>query len=185
MIAALIKELHDFVAADQPFSARSGTRLTRLVELRDDPEVPVSEKFRKVLEALLVETEYGNTIEVYQETINTGGGEMLVDIFRLGRVGLFYQSPRPYILRLLQCRRQGLATPAGRLPAADRGGHGDRCQTAAGGTAHPAPREDVAVMKIFFQILIVPVALFFPGRPERRWCRGYAGAAGGPGTPRR
>jgi hypothetical protein len=93
MIAALIKELQDFVAADQPFlSEERRTRLTRLVELRDDPEVPVSEKFRKVLEAMLVETEYGNTIEVYQETIKTCGGEMLVDIFRLGRVGLFYQS---------------------------------------------------------------------------------------------
>ena len=93
MIAALIGELEDFVAADLPFlSAERSTRLTRLVELRDDPEVVVSEKFRKVLEAMLVETEYGNTIEVYQETINTGGDEMLVDIFRLGRVGLFYQS---------------------------------------------------------------------------------------------
>jgi len=93
MIAALIGELQDFVAADQPFLGEERrTRLTRLVELRDDPEVPVSEKFRKVLEAMLVETEYGNTIEVYQETIATTGGEMLVDIFRLGRVGLFYQS---------------------------------------------------------------------------------------------
>ena len=93
MIAALIGELEDFVAADLPFlSAERSTRLTRLIELRDDPEVVGSEKFRKVLEAMLVETEYGNTIEVYQETINTGGGEMLVDIFRLGRVGLFYQS---------------------------------------------------------------------------------------------
>lgn len=93
MIAALIGELQDFVAADQPFLGEErSTRLTRLIELRDDPEVPVSEKFRKVLEAMLVETEYGNTIEVYQETINTGGDEMLVDIFRLGRVGLFYQS---------------------------------------------------------------------------------------------
>lgn len=93
MIAALIEELRNFVAADQPFLGEERrTRLARLVDLRDDPEVPVSEKFRKVLEAMLVETEYGNTIEVYQETIATNGGEMLVDIFRLGRVGLFYQS---------------------------------------------------------------------------------------------
>jgi len=93
MIAALIKELEDFVAADQPFLGEERhTRLTRLIELRDDPGVPVSEKFRKVLEAMLVEAEYGNTIEVYQETIATGDGEMLVDIFRLGRVCLLYQS---------------------------------------------------------------------------------------------
>ncbi len=93
MIAALIKELTEFVAADLPFLGEERrNRLARLVELRDDPEVAVSEKFRKVLEALLVETEYGNTIEVYQETITTSGRPMLVDIFRLGRVGLFFQS---------------------------------------------------------------------------------------------
>ncbi|MBU1567791.1 MAG: DUF3450 domain-containing protein, partial [Proteobacteria bacterium] len=44
------------------------------------------------LEALLVEAEYGNTIEVYQETIGLDGREVLVDIFRLGRVGLFFQT---------------------------------------------------------------------------------------------
>ncbi len=93
MIAALIKELTEFVAADLPFLGEERrNRLVRLVELRDDPEVAVSEKFRKVLEALLVEAEYGNTIEVYQETIATGGRDMLVNIFRLGRVGLFFQS---------------------------------------------------------------------------------------------
>ncbi len=93
MIVALILELQEFVAADLPFLGEERrNRLARLVELRDDPEVAVSEKFRKVLEALLVEAEYGNTIEVYQETITTGGHPLLVDIFRLGRVGLFFQS---------------------------------------------------------------------------------------------
>ncbi len=93
MITSLIHELEEFVAADLPFLGEERrNRLARLVELRDDPEVAVSEKFRKVLEALLVEAEYGNTIEVYQETISTGGHDMLVDIFRLGRVGLFFQS---------------------------------------------------------------------------------------------
>ncbi|MFH0783021.1 MAG: DUF3450 domain-containing protein [Pseudomonadota bacterium] len=93
MIAALIDELEAFVTTDLPFlGTERGNRLKRLVELRDDPEVSVSEKFRKVLEAMLVEAEYGNTIEVYQETIAKGDNDMLVDIFRLGRVGLFYQS---------------------------------------------------------------------------------------------
>lgn len=93
MIAALIDELEEFVAADLPFlGAERRNRLKHLVELRDDPEVSVSEKFRKVLEAMLVEAEYGNTIEAYQETIITDHGDMLVDIFRLGRVGLFFQS---------------------------------------------------------------------------------------------
>lgn len=93
LIEDVIKELEQFVASDLPFltEERHG-RVQRLVELRDDPEVTVSEKFRKVMEALLVEAEYGNTIEVYQETIATGGRDMFMNIFRLGRVGLFFQS---------------------------------------------------------------------------------------------
>ena len=93
MIAALIDELEDFIAADLPFlGTERHNRLNRLVELHDTPEVSVSEKFRKVLEAMLVEAGYGNTIEVYQETIAVEGNDKLVDIFRLGRVGLFFQS---------------------------------------------------------------------------------------------
>jgi len=88
-----IKELEQFVASDLPFlTEERHERMQRLEQLRDDPEVPVSEKFRKVMEALLVEAEYGNTIEVYQETITTGDLKMLVDIFRLGRIGLFFQT---------------------------------------------------------------------------------------------
>jgi hypothetical protein len=93
LIAGLIKEIEQFTATDLPFlSEERDARFQRLIELRDDPEVAVSEKFRKVMEALLVEMEYGNTIEVYQETIVTKDREMLVDIFRLGRIALFFQT---------------------------------------------------------------------------------------------
>ena len=39
-----------------------------------------------------MEAEYGNTIEVYQGRIILGGKEILVDIFRLGRISLFFQT---------------------------------------------------------------------------------------------
>ncbi len=67
-------------------------RLDRLKEILNDPDVTISEKYRKVMEAMLVEAEYGNTIEVYQQTINAGGHTILANIFRLGRISLFYQS---------------------------------------------------------------------------------------------
>jgi hypothetical protein len=57
-----------------------------------DPGVTVSEKFRKTMEALMVEAEYGRTIEVYQETITMDSQPLLATIFRLGRIGLFYQT---------------------------------------------------------------------------------------------
>ncbi|MFN2354521.1 MAG: DUF3450 domain-containing protein [Desulfopila sp.] len=93
LIASVVKEIEQFTATDLPFlSEERDARLQRLIEIRDDPEVAVSEKYRKVMEALLVEMEYGNTIEVYQETITTDNREMLVDIFRLGRIALFFQT---------------------------------------------------------------------------------------------
>lgn len=93
VIADLIADLGNFVAGDVPFlTGERRKRLQRLQELGDDPEVSVSEKFRKVMEALLIEAEYGNTIEVYQETITTEGRDILVDVFRLGRLGLFFQT---------------------------------------------------------------------------------------------
>ncbi len=93
LIHSLTVELQEFVAGDLPFLAEErATRLRRLAELRDDPEVSTSEKFRKVLEAMLVEVEYGNTIEVTRETIALEGRDTLVDIFRLGRVALFFQT---------------------------------------------------------------------------------------------
>jgi hypothetical protein len=58
----------------------------------EDPEVSVSEKFRKAMEALLVEAEYGSTIEVYQQTIAVDDAPSLVNVFRLGRISLFYQT---------------------------------------------------------------------------------------------
>ncbi|MCP4686980.1 MAG: DUF3450 domain-containing protein, partial [Desulfobacterales bacterium] len=50
------------------------------------------ERFRKVMEALFVEAEYGNTVEVYQEKIVLEGKTVLADIFRLGRISLFFQT---------------------------------------------------------------------------------------------
>ena len=40
----------------------------------------------------MVEAEYGRTIEVYQDTIKVAGQPLLATIFRLGRIGLFYQT---------------------------------------------------------------------------------------------
>ena len=93
LIARMIQQLQTFVAADLPFlNEERKNRLQHLVELRDNPDIAVSEKFRKVLEALLVESEYGNSIEMYQQTISIDGHKRLANIFRLGRVSLFFQT---------------------------------------------------------------------------------------------
>ncbi|MFP4034323.1 MAG: DUF3450 domain-containing protein [Desulfovermiculus sp.] len=67
-------------------------RMQDLQEMNADPEVSTSEKYRKIMEALLIEAEYGFTTEVYQEEIPVQGETILVNVFRLGRLNLFYLS---------------------------------------------------------------------------------------------
>ncbi len=92
-LGELIKGLRQQFNDDMPFLAdERGQRLDKLDRLTADPNVEVSEKFRKIMEALMVEAEYGRTIEVYQETIGVENREILANIFRLGRITLFYQT---------------------------------------------------------------------------------------------
>jgi hypothetical protein len=88
------ERLADLVASGLPFLAEErNTRLKNLDQIINDANVAVSEKFRKVMEALSIEAEYGNTIEIYQKKISVGNNNnILADIFRLGRLSLFFQS---------------------------------------------------------------------------------------------
>ncbi|NWH03612.1 DUF3450 domain-containing protein [Desulfobacter latus] len=92
-LCELLDKIKTLNARDLPFlQEERQKRIQALEELNTNPQVPVSEKFRKMMEALLVETEYGTSIEVYQQTIPLSGEETLVNIFRLGRLRLFYQT---------------------------------------------------------------------------------------------
>ncbi|MCK5349655.1 MAG: DUF3450 family protein, partial [Desulfobacula sp.] len=56
------------VENDAPFLQKErNIRLKKLKDVMEDIDVSIAEKCRKVMEALAVEAEYGNTIEVYQE----------------------------------------------------------------------------------------------------------------------
>jgi predicted phage tail protein len=90
---SVLDKLDAAIEQDLPFLAkeRSG-RITALREMMVDPDESTAEKFRRVFEALQIETEYGTTVEVTQETINLENQDIMADIFRLGRVSLFCQS---------------------------------------------------------------------------------------------
>lgn len=88
-----LDRLADLIAADAPFLPEERRRrLEGLRAMMGDPDTAISEKLRKTMEAWFVEAEYGDTIEVYQQTVGLNGNEVLVDIFRLGRLDLFYQT---------------------------------------------------------------------------------------------
>lgn len=106
-ISETVSRLRRLYESDMPFlKEERRRRIESLESLMDDPDVAISEKFRKAMEALMVEAEYGRTIEVYQESIDLGAEQRLVNVFRLGRVSLFYQT--------LDRRQCGVYNPAER-----------------------------------------------------------------------
>jgi hypothetical protein len=58
----------------------------------DRSDVTSAEAFRQVLELYSIELQYGRGIEAYTDTIELGGAGREVDILRIGRVALVYQS---------------------------------------------------------------------------------------------
>lgn len=93
LIFRMLDSLEQFVKLDKPFSLRE--RQERLAMLRanqDRADISVSEKFRQVLEAYKIESAYGTTIEAYKDTLTLGGQPREVNILRVGRIALMYQT---------------------------------------------------------------------------------------------
>ena len=93
LMIKMIDSLHAFVELDLPFNREErAERIQFLTETLKRADVSVSEKMRQVLEAYQVEIEYGNLIEAYRDTINIDNTDMEVDILRIGRTAMYYQS---------------------------------------------------------------------------------------------
>jgi len=91
LISRMIDVLADFVAVDVPFLAQEREmRITELRRLLERPDVPTSEKYRRVSEAYQIELEYGHTIEAYESEMDFNGVTRTVALLRFGRLGLYY-----------------------------------------------------------------------------------------------
>ena len=93
LMMRMIDGLEQFVELDLPFLAdERQDRIERLREIMDRADVAVSEKFSQVLRAFQIENEYGRTMEAYGATINVDGVDRIVDVLKMGRVVLVYQT---------------------------------------------------------------------------------------------
>lgn len=94
LLRKVLGRLETRVEAGLPFLLRErGARLDYLRELLDDEGVTLGEKYRRIMEAVLIEAEYAGSVEVYQETVTVQGDELTVNVLRVGSGALFYQSP--------------------------------------------------------------------------------------------
>jgi hypothetical protein len=90
----MIDALEQFIALDMPFQLSERTdRVRRLRDNMDASEITISEKYRQIMDAYLIETDFGRTIEAYIGTLELDGVPTQVDILRIGRVLLAYQTP--------------------------------------------------------------------------------------------
>ena len=85
--------LDKLLDADVPFLVTERqTRIDNLRALIDRADVTSGEKFRRIMEAYLIEVDYGRTIEAYEGELQLGEEVLNVDFLRVGRVGLYYQT---------------------------------------------------------------------------------------------
>ena len=93
LMARMIDTLEQFVELDMPFLLdERRARVSQLQELLDRPDASVAEKYRRVMEAYQVETDYGRNIESYRGTLHDHGDTRTVDFLRVGRIALLYRS---------------------------------------------------------------------------------------------
>jgi hypothetical protein len=93
LLFRMIDSLEKVIELDSPIHLdERRERVQRLRDLMANSNVTVSEQFRQVIEAYLVEVEYGTKMSSYQGTIDVDGAEQTVDFFNLGRTALLALS---------------------------------------------------------------------------------------------
>lgn len=93
LVERMVDGLEQFIALDIPFLA--GERADGVANLRnlvDNAAVNDAEKLRRVLEAWEIEQEYGNDFSSYQDRLDIDGVTREVDMVRIGRIALLYQT---------------------------------------------------------------------------------------------
>ena len=93
LMERMIDGLEQSIALDIPFLMdERNKRIADLKNIMERSDVSVAEKFRKVMEAYQIEMDYGSTNEWYTESLNVDGAVREYNMFRVGRIGLYFQS---------------------------------------------------------------------------------------------
>jgi len=93
LILRMLTTLEAFISRDIPFLMEERLhRLEVLQALINKAHVTTAEKYRRVMEAYQVETEFGRTIETYQAKLSNEDKGETVDFLRIGRTALLYIS---------------------------------------------------------------------------------------------
>lgn len=93
LMRQMVEVLGEFIAADVPFLPQErADRLAQLEEMMPRADISLAEKYRRILEAYQVESDYGRTLEAWRGELPVEGGTRNVEFLRLGRAMLYYQT---------------------------------------------------------------------------------------------
>ena len=93
LMLRMIEQLDTFINRDRPFLLEERSRrVQQLTRLMDRADVALAEKYRRILEAYQIELDYSRTLEAYADEIEADGVSRTVDVLRVGRAGLYYQT---------------------------------------------------------------------------------------------
>jgi len=95
LMVNMLNGLEDFVALDMPFKKEKREQaINELFINLDSAKFSAAEKFRQILEVYDIESEYSLSMESYTDQIDIDGdgSEVEVQMLRIGRVALMYQS---------------------------------------------------------------------------------------------
>lgn len=93
LLNKMLSALESFVKADLPFHLEQ--RLDSIGELKAlmlNTEAGDSDRFRNIMDIYTIETEYGINTEAYPGTVVINDTDTPVDMLRIGRLGLYYQT---------------------------------------------------------------------------------------------
>lgn len=94
LLMQMANSLGKFVQEDLPFLPRErAARVANLKAALADPSLSLADKFQRLAQAYQVEAQYGRKLGHAARDIVVGGQHKAVDVLRVGRVVLLYETP--------------------------------------------------------------------------------------------
>ena len=93
VLQKMLSALEQFIQSDLPFHQEE--RMASVGDLKAlmvNSEASDSDRFRNIMDIYTIETEYGNNAEAYPSSIDINGVDTPVDMLRVGRLALYYQT---------------------------------------------------------------------------------------------
>lgn len=93
LMLKMISGLDKFIDADVPFKLEERkSRVERIKSYLSNTNISAAERFRQVLEAYAIESDYGDSIDVYADSVEIDNSTLSVNILQVGRTGLYFQT---------------------------------------------------------------------------------------------